>query len=249
MAGHSKWANIQHKKAATDKKRAKVFTRVLKEITVAARMGGGDPDGNPRLRNAIQEGKANNVPSDNMERAIKKGTGELEGADYEEITYEGYGPGGLAVLVEVMTDNRNRTVGEVRHVFSRYGGNLGENGCVAWMFDRRGLFILDPEGMDEDRLMEVALEVEAEDYSAEDDSFQIFTAADAFHTVGEALDALDGVKVATRQIAMIPQNTVDLDEEKAKQALKFMDAIEDQDDVQNVWANLEVSDEVLAALV
>ncbi len=248
MAGHSKWANIQHKKAATDKKRAKVFTRVLKEVTVAARMGGGDPAGNPRLRQAIQEGKSNNVPMDNIERAIKKGTGELEGESYEEITYEGYGPGGVAVLVEVMTDNRNRTVGEIRHTFSRHGGNLGENGCVAWMFDRRGLFVLDPEGMDEERLMELALELELEDFSVEDDSFQLFSDVDQYMATAEALDERDDVKVTLKQLAMIPQNTVELDEEKAAQALKFIDAIEDNDDVQHVWANFDVSDEVLATL-
>lgn len=217
---------------------------VLKEIIVVVCMGGGDLDGNFCLCNVIQEGKVNNVFFDNMECVIKKGMGEFEGVDYEEIIYEGYGFGGFVVFVEVMIDNCNCMVGEVCYVFFCYGGNFGENGCVVWMFDCKGFFIFDVEGMDEEKLMEVVFEVEVEDYLVEDDFFQFFILVDDFYFVGEVFDVMDGIKVVICQIVMILQNIVDFDEDKVKQVFKFMDVMEDQDDVQNVWVNFEVSDEV-----
>jgi len=246
MAGHSKWANVKHRKAAMDAKRGKLFTRVLREITVAARLGGGDPEANPRLRNAIADARTNNVPNDNIERAIKKGTGELEGGSLEEIALEGYGPGGVAVLVEAVTDNRNRTVSDVRHLFSRYGGNLGESGCVAWMFDRRGFFALGDDGLGEEELMELALELGAEDFSVEEDQYELYTSVDDFIRVKEELDRRD-VKVEVSQLAMIPQSYVEVGEEKAPQLLRLMEALEDHDDTQNVWANFDVDDSLLVA--
>ena len=246
MAGHSKWANVKHRKAAMDAKRGKLFTRVLREITVAARLGGGDPEANPRLRNAIADARSNNVPNDNIDRAVKKGTGELEGGSLEEIALEGYGPGGVAVLVEAVTDNRNRTVSDVRHLFSRYGGNLGESGCVAWMFDRRGFFTLDKEGLGEEELMELALELGVEDFSVEEDQYELYTSVDDFIRVKEELDRRD-VKVEVHQLAMIPQSYVDVGEEKAPQLLRLLEALEDHDDTQNVWANFDIDDSLLVA--
>lgn len=245
MAGHSKWANIKRRKGAVDAKRGKIFTRLIKEITVAARLGGGDPDGNPRLRSAIAAAKAVNMPKDNIDRGIKKGTGELEGAVYEEVNYEGYGPGGVAVLVECMTDNKNRTVGEVRHAFSKHGGNLGESGCVAWMFDKKGSLLVDKETIDEEKLMDLALEAGAEDVVEEESEFQVLTAPEDFEAVREALEG-DGVAFLEAAVSMIPQNTVDVTEEKvAKQLLKMMELLEDCDDVQNVHANFDIPDEVM----
>jgi YebC/PmpR family DNA-binding regulatory protein len=247
MAGHSKWANIQHRKAAVDAKRGKLFTRLIKEITVAARLGGGDPTGNPRLRSAIQEARGNNVPNDNIDRAIKKGTGELEGAAYEENTYEGYGPGGVAVLVETVTDNKNRTVSEVRHIFSRHGGNLGENGCVAWMFDRRGSFIVDRESMDEEAFMELALELEVDDMSTdEEEGYVLYTAPEDYIRVLEALEARE-VALVAKKLIMAPQNTVPVTGDDVGKILRFMEALEDHDDVQNTWANFDIDDSELAA--
>lgn len=246
MSGHSKWSTIKRKKGAADAKRGKIFTRLLREVTVAARMGGGDPNGNPRLRSAMQECKANNCPNDKVDRAIKKGTGELAGGALDVVTYEGYGPGGVAVLVETMTDNRNRTVGEVRHQFSKFGGNLGENGCVSYMFDMRGYFLVDSEKMSEEDFIELALELEVEDISTEKGSFEIFTAPEDFDTVREALEEREA-PVDVGQRSMIPSTLVAIPDHKAPQVLRFLEAMEDLDDVQNVWANFEISESAMQA--
>lgn len=245
MAGHSKWANTKHRKARVDAKRGKVFTKILKEVTVAARLGGGDPSGNPRLRQVIQEARSNNVPNDTVERAIKKGTGELEGVNYEEIAYEGYGPGGVAILIEAMTDNRNRTVGEIRNLFSKHGGNMGENGCVAWMFDRRGFFLIGPEGFDEEGFMELAVELGAEDFKADEDGYQLYTSPEDYISVLEALEGRDDIDVQVKQFAMIPQNQVHLEERDAGKMIRLMEMLEDHDDVQHVWSNFDIDEEVL----
>ncbi|MDD3813025.1 MAG: YebC/PmpR family DNA-binding transcriptional regulator [Desulfocapsaceae bacterium] len=248
MSGHSKWSTIKHKKGATDAKRGKIFTRLIKEITVAARMGGGDPDGNPRLRSAIASAKTENMPKDNIVRAIKKGTGELEGAVYDEILYEGYGPGGVAVLVECMTDNRNRTVADVRHFFAKSNGNLGESGCVAWMFDKKGLLQVEKEGISEEQLMEMALEAGAEDVLEEDDEFQVITAPESFDAVRDALEA-HKVRFIDASITMIPQNNIEVTDEKiAISLLKLLENLEDHDDVQTVHANFDIDDELMEKL-
>lgn len=248
MSGHSKWSTIKRKKGAVDAKRGKIFTRLIKEITVAARMGGGDPDGNPRLRSAIASAKTENMPKDNIERAIKKGTGELEGAVYEEITYEGYGPGGVAILVDCMTDNKNRTVADIRHYFSKSGGNLGESGCVSWMFERKGTMLVDNETIDEEELMDKALEAGASDVFEEDNVFQVETEPDDFETVRENLEA-DGVQFLEASVAMVPKNTVDITDEKtARQILKLLENLEDHDDVQNVYANFDIPDEIMESI-
>lgn len=248
MSGHSKWSTIKRKKGATDAKRGKIFTRLIKEITVAARSGGGDPDGNPRLRTAIASAKAENMPKDNIERAIKKGTGELEGAIYDEIIYEGYGPSGVAVLVECMTDNRNRTVAEVRHSFSKNGGNLGESGCVAFMFDKKGLILVDKETISEDKLMDLALDAGAEDVVEEESEFQVITAPEDFDAVRESLEGND-VTFLDASVSMIPQNTIDVTDEKtAKRILTMMETLEENEDVQNVYANFDIPDEIMEAL-
>ena len=248
MSGHSKWSTIKRKKGALDAKRGKIFTRLIKEITVAARMGGGDPEGNPRLRSAIATAKAENMPKDNIDRAIKKGTGELEGAVYDEITYEGYGPGGVAVLVDCMTDNKNRTVADIRHSFSKSGGNLGESGCVAWMFDKKGTILVDKETIDEEELMDKALEAGAEDVVEEDNVYQIETTPDDFEGIREALEA-DGVKFIEASVTMIPQNVVEITEESsARQILRLLESLEEQDDVQNVFSNFDISDEIMEAI-
>jgi YebC/PmpR family DNA-binding regulatory protein len=248
MAGHSKWANIKHRKGAVDAKRGKIFTKLIKEITVAARMGGGDPAANPRLRSAIAAAKAVNMPKDNVERGIKKGTGELEGVSYEEILYEGYGPGGVAVLVECMTDNRNRTVADVRSFFSKANGNLGESGCVSWMFDKKGSIMIDKETIDEEKLMDIALEAGAEDVVDEDGVFQVLTAPEDFETVREALEN-DGIAYSEASLSMIPQNVVEVNDEKtATQLMKLIDNLEDNDDVQHVHANFDIPDEIIEAI-
>ena len=248
MSGHSKWSTIKRKKGAVDAKRGKIFTRLIKEITVAARMGGGDPDGNPRLRAAIASAKTENMPKDNIERAIKKGTGELEGAVYEEITYEGYGPGGVAILVDCMTDNKNRTVADIRHYFSKSGGNLGESGCVSWMFDKKGTILVDKETIDEEELMDKVLEAGAQDVVEEDNVFQVETSPDDFESVREALEA-DGVKFIEASVAMVPQNTVEITDEKtARQILKLLESLEDHDDVQNVYANFDIPDDIMESV-
>jgi len=245
MAGHSKWANIKRRKGAVDAKRGKIFTKLIKEITVAARLGGGDPSGNPRLRSAVAAAKEENMPKENIDRAIKKGTGELEGTIYEEISYEGYGPGGIAVLVECMTDNRVRTVADVRHAFSKSGGNLGESGCVAWMFDKKGSFLVDKATIDEDRLLELALDAGAEDMVVEENEYQVLTAPDDFAEVREALIARD-VRLSESSITMIPQNIVEVTDEKvARQILALLEKLEDLDDVQNVYANFDIPDQIM----
>jgi YebC/PmpR family DNA-binding regulatory protein len=244
MSGHSKWSTIKHKKAATDARRGKMFSKILKEITVAARLGGGDPKGNPRLRTALLEAKSNSVPGDNIDRAIKKGTGELESVVYEEITYEGYGPAGVAVLVEAATDNRNRTTAEIRHAFARNGGNLGESGCVAWMFNRRGYFAIDRGVMDEEKFMDLALELGADDVAIEEDVYEVYTTMEDFVSVQEELERR-GIPLAAGELAMIPQTTIDVPRDKVSQVLRLVEALEDQDDAQKVWANLDIDEKVL----
>lgn len=248
MSGHSKWSTIKRKKGANDARRGKIFTRLIKEITVAARGGGGDPEGNPRLRTAIATAKTENMPKDNIARAIKKGTGEIAGEVYDEILYEGYGPGGVAVLVECLTDNRNRTVADVRHYFAKSNGNLGESGCVNWMFDKKGLIIVDKELVSEEELMDMALEAGAEDVVEEDSEFQILTTPDDFEDVRGSLEE-GGLKFVEAAISMIPQNTVDVEDEKvAKSLMKLIESLEDHDDVQNVYANFDIDDSLMEQL-
>lgn len=248
MSGHSKWSTIKRKKGAIDAKRGKLFTKIIKEITLAARLGGGDPEGNARLRQAIAAAKEENMPKDNIERAIKKGTGTGEGTvNYEEVTYEGYGPGGVAVLVQVMTDNKNRTVAEIRHILSKHGGNLGENGCVAWMFEKKGSILIDKKALQEDEIMELALDAGAEDVREEENEYEIITDPSSFEQVKKAIDA-KGIKSIEARIGMVPQNTVALEESKAEQMLKMMEKLEDNDDVQNVYANFDISDDVMEKL-
>ncbi len=239
MSGHSKWSTIKHKKAAADAKRGKVFTKLIKELTIAARQGGGDIDSNPRLRTAVGAAKSANMPADNIKRAILKGTGALPGTSYEEVQYEGYGPGGVAVLIEVLTDNRMRTTPEIRHAFSKHGGNLGEPNSVAWMFEKQGFFSVPKSAADEDRLMEVILDAGADDLREEDEVYEIRTPGEAFPAVQAALEAAEIVPTEG-SIVMEPKNTVELDGKKAGQCLKLLEFLEDHDDVQNVYANLEV---------
>jgi YebC/PmpR family DNA-binding regulatory protein len=241
MSGHSKWHSIKHKKGAADAKRGKVFTRLAREIAVAARDGGGDPDMNARLRKAVSDGKAANMPNDNIDRAIKRGTGELEGISYDEITYEAYGPGGIAILIETMTDNRNRTVAELRHLLSKNNGNLGEAGSVAWMFDRKGYFVVAKDQKTEDELFEIVIEGGAEDLTDDEENFEIFTDQEVFENVKNALEKA-GVETQVAEISMIPQNFVKLEGHDAEQMLKLYDAIDDHDDVQNVYANFDIDD-------
>jgi YebC/PmpR family DNA-binding regulatory protein len=248
MSGHSKWSTIKRKKGAIDAKRGKVFTKIIKEITLAARIGGGDPEANARLRQAVAAAKEENMPKDNIERAIKKGTGT--GADaviYEEFTYEGYGPGGAAVLVEVMTDNKNRTVAEIRHIFSKHGGNLGENGCVSWIFEKKGSILLDKNAVNEDELMELALEAGAQDVREEENELEIITDPASFEGVKNAIDQRKVIYIEAK-ISLIPQTTVKLEEGKAEQMLKLMEKLEDYDDVQNVYANFDIADDVMERL-
>ncbi|MDH3330355.1 MAG: YebC/PmpR family DNA-binding transcriptional regulator [Desulfobulbaceae bacterium] len=248
MSGHSKWSTIKRKKGAIDAKRGKIFTKLIKEITVAARIGGGDADANPRLRTAVLAAKSENMPKDNIERAIKKGTGDLEGANYEEILYEGYGPGGVAVLVETMTDNKNRTVADVRHYFSKSGGNLGESGCVGWMFDKKGIIVVDKETISEEELMEIALEAGAEDVVEEDSTFQVVTAPEDFNEVVENLDKAE-LKYDEASVSMVPQNMAEVTEEKtARSLLKLLENLEDHDDVQKVHANFDIPDELMESI-
>jgi YebC/PmpR family DNA-binding regulatory protein len=245
MSGHSKWSTIKHKKGAADAKRGKVFTRIIKEMTIAARLGGGDPEGNPRLRAAVAEAKANNMPKDNIERAIKRGSGELEGAMYEEVTYEGYGPGGVAIIVEALTDNGNRTTPEIRHTFEKNGGNLGTPGSVKFQFERKGYFAVEKSAADEDKLMEIAIEAGADDLQADDpDAFEIYTSPENFEAVRQALE---NNKIATveAKLGMIPANYVTLDENKSKQVMKLLEALDDHDDVQNVWSNFDIPAEMM----
>ena len=245
MSGHSKWANIKHKKTAEDAKRGKVFTKIIKEIIVAARIGGGDSSANPRLRGALLNARTNNVPKDNVERAIKKGTGELEGVQYEESSYEGYGPGGAAVLLESLSDNKNRTVADVRHVFNKYGGNLGENGCVAWMFQKRGWIAVAKKDAQEDALMAAALDAGAEDVREEDDdNYEIITAPEDFDAVKKALEDA-GIPIGDAEVTMLPQSYVSLTGKDAELMLKLMDALDDSDDVQKVYTNADIADDAI----
>ncbi len=241
MSGHSKWSTIKRKKAANDAKRGKLFTKLIKEITIAARQGGGDPSGNPRLRLAVDNAKAANMPMDNIERAIKKATGELEGVVYTELTYEGYGPGGVAILVEAATDNKNRTVAEVRHLFNKHGGSLGETGSVAWMFDKKGIITLPTQGKTEDDIMEIVLDAGAEDISEEDGYFEVTTEVENFESVRRAL-ADAGLEIENASLQWIAKNTVDVSGETAEKILKLIDALEDNDDVQNVYSNANFTD-------
>jgi YebC/PmpR family DNA-binding regulatory protein len=249
MSGHSKWSSIRHKKGALDARRGKIFSKLNKELMVAARLGGGDPAGNPRLRQAIAAAKAENMPKDNIERAIKKGTGELEGVNYEETIYEGYGPGGVAVLVEVMTDNKNRAAADIRYIFNKRGGNLGEAGCVAWMFEKRGLIVFERDQVDEDQILEVALEAGADDVITTEDQFEVHTDPHALERVRRTFDQRQ-LRYTMAEIAMVPQNTVKIDNEpQANQLLKLMEAIEDSDDVQKVYANFDIPDEILQRII
>jgi len=247
MSGHNKWSSIKHKKGAADARRGKVFTKLIREITVAARMGGGDPDGNPRLRAAISLAKAENMPKENIERAIKKGTGELEGVSYEEASYEGYGPGGVAVLVDCLTDNKNRTVADIKHLFDRYGGSLGEPGCVAYIFEKKGLIIIEKDKVDEEKLLDIALESGADDVKEEETEFNVITETSDFETVKKAIDDA-GLPYTLAEITMIPKNMVEVEGKKAQQILNLMQALDDVDDVSNVYANFDISDEVMEAL-
>jgi len=243
MSGHSKWATIRHKKGAADAKRGKMFTKLIKEITVAARMGAGDPNANPRLRTAILAAKAVNMPKDNIDRAVKKGTGELEGVSYEEVVYEGYGPGGAAVMVESLTDNKNRTVAEVRHLFAKSGGNLAENGCVAFLFQKKGYCVIEKTAVDEDRLMEVALEAGAEDVREDEDNFEVITAPADFETVKAAIEGA-GIACVESEISMLPSTYVSLAGKEAEQMVRLMDALEDSDDVQKVYTNADIPEDL-----
>lgn len=247
MAGHSKWANIKHRKGAQDAKRGKIFTKLIKEITVAAKIGGGDFETNPRLRTAIDKAKGSNMPKDTIDRAIRKGTGDLDGVSYEEGTMEGYGPGGVAVLVEIMTDNRTRTVADVRHCFSKHGGSLGVDGSVAFQFDRRGQITF-PASADFDSLFEAALELGALDVKDEGEFYEILTEATDFAQVRDGLSA-KGFSFESAELTMIPQNMVELDEKKAEQMLKLIDKLEDNDDVQNVYTNADIDDDILSRIM
>jgi YebC/PmpR family DNA-binding regulatory protein len=246
MSGHSKWASIKHKKGALDAKRGKIFTRLIKEISVAARLGGGDPSGNPRLRQAIAAAKAENMPKDNIERAVKKGTGELEGISYEEVNYEAYGPGGVAVLIDCLTDNKNRTVADLKHIFDRHGGSLGAPGCVSWIFEKKGVITFDKGVAEEEKLLEIALDSGAEDVKQAGDQFEVVMNPADFEKVKKAFDA-SGLKYSLAEIAMIPQNLVRLQGKKAEQMLNLMEALEDNDDINHVYANFDIPDEVMEA--
>jgi len=247
MSGHNKWSSIKHKKGAADAKRGKVFSRLIKEITVAARMGGGDLDGNARLRSAVATAKASNMPKDNIERAIKKGTGELEGYNLEENSYEGYGPGGVAVLVKVLTDNKNRAVADIRHLFTKHNGNLGETGCVSWMFDKKGFASVDKGVVDEDTLYDIALEAGAEDIADAGDVFEIVIAPEDIEALREALET-NNISYNQLEVQMIPQTNVTLTGKQALQTLKLLDALEDLEDVQSLSSNFDIDDEEMAQL-
>ena len=247
MSGHSKWAGIKHKKAKVDAQRGRVFTKIIREITVAARVGGGDPGGNPRLRTAIQAARAVNMPAENIERAVKKGTGELEGVSYEEINYEGYGPGGVAVLVEVVTDNKNRTVGEIRKLFSKNGGSLGEVGCVGFLFEKKGYIQVDAAKVDEDQLLSIALEAGAEDLQREESVFAVTTVPKDFEKVRDAI-VKSGIQPLSAEITMVPKSTVKLEGKPAEQMLRLMEELEEHDDVQHVYANFDIPEQLMAAM-
>jgi YebC/PmpR family DNA-binding regulatory protein len=246
VSGHSKWAQVKHKKAAVDVKKGKIFTRIGKEISVAARLGGGDPDGNPRLRTAIEKAKEMNMPQENIKRAIMKGTGELPGMTYEETVYEGYGPGGTAILSEVLTDNKNRTVSEIRHIMTKHGGNLGEAGCVGWMFDKKGYILVEKTNIDEDSLMLIALESGAEDLKNDpgEDSYEIITAPEDMNKVKTSLEAA-GIPLSLAEITMLPRSYISLDGKSAEQMIRLIEALEEHEDTQNVYTNVDIPDEVM----
>ena len=246
MSGHSKWSTIKHKKAANDSRRGKLFSKLIKEVTAAARVGGGDVDMNPRLRTAIAAARSSNVPNDNIEKAVLRGTGELEGATYEEITYEGYGPGGVAMMIEVLTDNRNRAVAEIRHVLTKHEGRIGERGCVAWVFDKRGLIVVAPDSIDEEELFMIAAEAGAEDVTASEVGIEILTPFEMFDSVLTAVQETSA-NVQLAEISMLPQNTVKLEGKEAERMLRLMDALDDLDDVQKVYANFDIPDNLLEA--
>lgn len=244
MSGHSKWSSIKHKKAAVDAKRGKIFTKLMKEITVAAKEGGGDPDSNPRLRAAVANAKAQNMPNETIERGIQKGTGQLPGISYEEITYEGYGPKGVAIIVEVVTDNRNRSTSDLRYILSKHGGNLGERGCVSWMFDKKGIIVIDKDKADEDELIMIALDAGAEDVKTGDESFEIIAEPQDFEGVRDAIQESE-IEMTLAEVSMIPQTTVKLDGQEALQLLKIMEMLEEHDDIQNVYSNFDIPDDII----
>ena len=246
MSGHSKWHSIKHKKGAADAKRGKLFTRIIKELTVAARAGGGDPDSNPRLRTVIADAKAANMPADNITRAIRRGTGEEPGVSYEEVTYEGYGPGGIALFIEVLTDNKNRAVGEIRHALTKHGGNLGSSNSVAWMFDKRGYILVEQGEAEEEALMTAAIDAGADDFRDDAENWEIISAPEVFDVVAEAVRGI-GVEPTSAQVAMLPQNLVAVEGKQAQQLMKLLGALEDLDDVQNVWSNADISEKEIEA--
>ena len=246
MSGHSKWHSIKHKKGATDAKRGKLFTKFIKEITVAARTGGGDPDANARLRKAILDAKAGNMPNDTIDRAVRRGTGAEEGVTYEEITYEGYGPGGVAMLIEAMTDNRNRTVAEIRHIFSKNGGNLGESGSVGWLFEKKGYIVVERTAKPEEELFDIAIEGGADDVRDDEDNVEIITSPENFEKVHGAIKSA-GIEPQVAEVSMVPQNYIKLEGSSAQQMLRLMEAMEDHDDVQKVYANFDIDEADMAA--
>jgi YebC/PmpR family DNA-binding regulatory protein len=246
MSGHSKWHTIKHKKGAADAKRGRVFTRIIKELTVAARAGGGDPDTNPRLRTIVAEAKQVNMPAENIKRAIRRGTGEEPGVQYEEITYEGYGPGGVALIIEAMTDNKNRTVGEIRHLLTKYGGDLGQSNSVSWMFEKKGYIVIEKAKASEDTLLSAALDAGADDLRDDGDNWEVVSAPDTFPAVKEAVEKL-GIETVSAQVAMLPKNYVSLEGKAAQSMLKLLDLIEDHDDVQHVWSNMDIDEKELEA--
>ena len=246
MSGHSKWHSIKHKKGAADAKRGKLFTRIIKELTVAARAGGGAPDRNPRLRTVIADAKAPNMPADNIKRAIRRGTGEEPGVSYEEVTYEGYGPGGIALFIEVLTDNKNRAVGEIRHALTKHGGNLGSSNSVAWMFDKRGYILVEQGEAEEEALMTAAIDAGADDFRDDAENWEIISAPEVFDVVAEAVRGI-GVEPTSAQVAMLPQNLVAVEGKQAQQLMKLLGALEDLDDVQNVWSNADISEKEIEA--
>ena len=246
MSGHSKWASIKHKKGALDAKRGKIFTRLIKELTIAARNGGGDPDMNPRLRSVIADAKAANMPAENIKRAIRKGTGEEPGTSYEEAQYEAYGPGGAAVIIDVLTDNKNRTVGEIRHTLEKHGGNLAAANAVAWMFSKKGYIVVEKSKADEEKLMGAVLEAGADDLQDDDDNWEVLSPPEAFPAVREAVKQL-GIEPASAEVSMIPQNYVKLEGKPAQQMIKLMEALDEHDDVQHVWSNFDIEEKEIEA--
>jgi YebC/PmpR family DNA-binding regulatory protein len=247
MSGHSKWSTIKRKKGAADAKRGKIFSKLIKEITVSARMGGGDVEGNPRLRAAVLAAKAENMPKENIERAIKKGTGDLDGAAYEEVIYEGYGPGGVAILTQVLTDNKNRTVADVRHIFTKNGGSMGETGCVAWMFEKKGYLVFDKSLVDEEALMEWGLDAEVEDIREQEREWEVISSPENFEKIRTSLEEKKWNPLVA-EITMLPKNTVSLAGKNAEQMLRLMEALEDNDDIQNVYANFDISEKEMESL-